>query len=215
MEWCDGGTFTKQFYKPRHDSQHDFMEVCEAICDIARGGAYLHKRGIVHGDLSGNNVMLKSQNTRKGYICKVCDFGVSRVLGDDAMVQTKTIGSIMYMPPERYDIEKPELSAKTDVWSVGVLLWQGLMGQLPYQGLNPPQIVIRVMKGLRLTLPCDCDDFAKNLLEQCIGTDPGTRPTMASIVQALTDKAKEFEPGLDAKTKTDNTDSFWRESATA
>ena len=63
--------------------------------------AYLHSLDILHGDLSGNNILLACNNDdQRGFTAKVADFGMARILGESQSVQTRAIGTITHMPPE-------------------------------------------------------------------------------------------------------------------
>merc|ERR1739847_149800 len=106
--------------------------------------SYLHARRIIHGDLSANNVLRKTQPCRKGYVCKVCDFGLARVLDYGSTgILTNQLGCVPYMPPELFDVDNtPELSYMADVYSFGVILWQVVGGQVPWKGLSAPAVVV-------------------------------------------------------------------------
>ena len=63
--------------------------------------AYLHSLDILHGDLSGNNILLACNNDdQRGFTAKVADFGMARMLAQGEVVQTRAIGTITHMPPE-------------------------------------------------------------------------------------------------------------------
>ena len=69
--------------------------IVASALDIARALRYLHEENIVHGDLSGNNVMLSHANNSRGFVALVTDFGLSRAL--PGSMQTQTIGTITHM----------------------------------------------------------------------------------------------------------------------
>lgn len=63
--------------------------------------AYLHGLDILHGDLSGNNILLAcNSDDQRGFTAKVADFGMARMVGGGEVVQTRAIGTITHMPPE-------------------------------------------------------------------------------------------------------------------
>lgn len=63
--------------------------------------AYLHGLDILHGDLSGSNILLAcNSDDERGFTAKVADFGLARMLGEGEVVQTRAIGTITHMPPE-------------------------------------------------------------------------------------------------------------------
>lgn len=82
---------------------------------------YLHTVGVLHGDLKGANVLLKSTATDpRGFMCKLADFGLSRVLDlDMTHISTHTYGTISYMPPEL--LSQGKMTRACDVYSFGML----------------------------------------------------------------------------------------------
>jgi serine/threonine protein kinase len=186
QEWCNGGTFSEYCSSPRYDTKQGLYEMFGALSEIACGATYLHSKGIVHGDMNGDHILLVSYHSRKrarGYTCKLCNFGFSRF---DADNETEPyIGSIAYMPPERYASTSPTLTTQNDVWSFGILVWKAMTGQIPYDGFNYLQVAMKVTNGHRLQLPPACDALAKDMLKKCTETDPDSRPTMTHVKETL------------------------------
>ena len=72
-----------------------------AAADIASGMAFLHSRGIVHGDLTGGNVLLATDpSSPNGVVAKVADFGLARAMEVQSKIETRTYGTVTHMPPE-------------------------------------------------------------------------------------------------------------------
>merc|ERR1711933_277169 len=102
QEWCDGGTLREHCKKPKTEGL-DILEAVDVMREIGMAIQYLHDRQIIHGDLTPNNVMLKSRPSRKGYACKVCDFGRARVCDSKTQqIMTKSMGTVTHMPPELF-----------------------------------------------------------------------------------------------------------------
>src|SRR5882672_10941926 len=105
------------------------MEKLNLVYPVCRAIDYAHKRGIVHRDIKPGNVML----TKHGNV-KVVDFGIARV-ADGAMTQTNVfMGTIGYMSPEQILGERAD--ARSDIWSLGVTLYELLCYQCPFEGDN-------------------------------------------------------------------------------
>lgn len=192
LEWCDKGTLRNYCSVPR-TSRQDLREVCEMFTEISSAGAYLHSRGIIHGDLTANNVLLKSNLSWKGYGCKVCDFGLARVLeGETSAILTAQLGTVTHMPPELFqlDPQQARLTPKVDVYSSGVLLWQAVTGKIPFQGLLLPQIILKVSRGSRLQLPDELEECVKEIFNRCTEPDPDNRPLFDELVKFFTEQAQ-------------------------
>jgi len=188
QEWCDGGTLAQMCTTPRLASE-DLSEVCHILSDIASGGEYLHARDIIHGDLTGNNVLVAStRQNRYGYRCKVCDFGLARVLEEQASaIFTSTMGTVSHMPPEMFQLEKSSirLSKKADVYALGVLLFQVCMGVAPFSNMYAPQIILYVVRGKRPELDGRIPEALQKLYGACVEQEAAGRPTFSEVLTAL------------------------------
>lgn len=192
LEWCDRGTLRNYCSVPR-TSRQDLREVCEMFTEISSAGAYLHSRGIIHGDLTANNVLLKSNLSWKGYGCKVCDFGLARVLeGESSAILTAQLGTVTHMPPELFQLDphQARMTPKVDVYSSGVLLWQAVTGKVPFQGLLLPQIILKVSRGNRLQLPDELEECIKEMFNRCTEPEPNDRPLFDELVKFFTEQSQ-------------------------
>uniref|UniRef100_A0A7S0AJX0 Protein kinase domain-containing protein n=1 Tax=Pyrodinium bahamense TaxID=73915 RepID=A0A7S0AJX0_9DINO len=186
QEWCDRGTLGTHCSKPRSDPE-SLIEVMDICIDIAGAGAYLHSRGIIHGDLTANNVLIKTQVSRKGYVCKICDFGLARVLeGDTTDIMTTQLGTVTHMPPELFGVgQEVRLTTMADIYAAGVLMWQAVKGEPPFFGLSPPQVVVQIVKGKRLKLPEEVPQEINEVFMNCTAPEPEDRPTFDGLVKTF------------------------------
>jgi len=125
MEYIKGGSLTDYM----KNNKFDFTErrAAELIFQLAKGLKYLHKYGIIHRDLKPDNIML-TEASDKGNI-KIMDFGLSKILGK----KEKSIdgfGTLTFVSPEVL-IRKP-YNKEVDIWSLGVILYLMLSGDLPF-----------------------------------------------------------------------------------
>jgi NIMA (never in mitosis gene a)-related kinase len=121
-------------------------DVLVLFVQISRGIACLHARNIVHRDIKALNVVLDSNN-----VPKVCDLGVSRLRSDETVFLNSFHGTPLYLSPELVDNEP--YTEKTDVWSLGVLLYQLAALRLPFEGNSLGQIIGLIKSGARLAWP--------------------------------------------------------------
>jgi serine/threonine protein kinase len=151
----------------------------------SQGLDYLHKSGIVHGDLKPANILLRSaRNDRRGFVCKVGDFGLSRALGaEQTHLETANFGTASYAAPE---LLSGKLSSASDIYSFGMIIWGLASGSEPYPDWNAMQIIVQVsQQGHRPDVPADCPPFLAALLQRCWSQDPLQRPSAAAIVKEL------------------------------
>lgn len=187
QEWCDKGTLGN-YLQECSGMPLNVTEAMEEILEISRAGSYLHSRGIIHGDLTGNNVLLRSDVCRKGHVCKVCDFGLARVLDEESReVITNTLGTVTHMPPELFlpTADGGCLTPKADVYAAGILLWQTLTRKRPFDGMLAPQVVVKVAQGRRPVLPPEIPANVAKLYHDCVSFDANSRPTFDAVLERV------------------------------
>ena len=125
-------------------------EVLDVAVQIASALVAAHEAGIVHRDIKPENVMIR----RDGYV-KVLDFGLAKLTGSPsvdteaatrALVQTdpgSIMGTVAYMSPEQ--ASGREVDARTDIWSLGVVLYELLTGRLPFAGKSASHAIVAIL----------------------------------------------------------------------
>jgi hypothetical protein len=156
------------------------IELCEAV-----GAA--HKHGIVHRDLKPDNVFLATRGDRQQV--KVLDFGIAKLMQktDVALTQTgQVVGTPLYMSPEQ--MRNINVTARSDVYSIGAILYECLAGRPPFDGENLTEIIVKVtsdpvvpMRNIRADIPPALDA----LLSACLEKDPARRPADANALASM------------------------------
>lgn len=151
--------------------------------DLSAALAYAHRAGIVHRDLKPENVMVRVDGT-----VKLMDFGIARFLDETSLTVTGAlVGSPAYMSPEQAS-ERP-VNERSDLFSLGTVLYHLVSGQLPFSGNNPSIILRNIIEGRRpevMELQPSCSPRLADLIERLLQTDPDGRPADADeVVRAL------------------------------
>lgn len=156
----------------------------ELALQVADGLAFAHQEGLVHRDVKPQNVLL----SREGEV-KVTDFGIARSLEvEHGVTQTGTVlGTGEYLAPEQAS-GKP-ISPATDVYSLGVVLWEMLAGEVPFDGENFVAVALRHVNepvpSLRGIRP-DVSPRLAAAVERSLAKDPAHRfPSMAALAREL------------------------------
>lgn len=156
-------------------------ECTSLVRNIARGLREAHRQGVVHRDLKPSNVMLVPAEDG-AEIVKILDFGLVKVLSDDSEELTKDgsfLGSPRYMSPEQIAHGKVDL--RTDLYSLGVILYQCLCGKTPFESENSVHILMAHLQSpvppMRERAPgVEVPERLERLALRCMEKDPARRP---------------------------------------
>jgi serine/threonine protein kinase len=125
MEYIDGIQFSG---RSREGEQLTYRDAISMIRDALHGLGYAHEQGVVHRDIKPGNLMLDQRG-----MVKVLDFGIAHLIGGTRMTRAGSmVGTPAYMAPEQ--ILGKQVDQRTDLYSLGIVLYELLSGQLPYQG---------------------------------------------------------------------------------
>lgn len=164
--------------------QPNLIAVLQTLQEIAAAMHYLHGHDIVHGDLTGGNVLLtSSEKDARGFSAKVVDFGLSRICGERGYLKTKTLGCAEYMPPEL--IRGGILTKASDVYAFGVITWELYLGRRAWEGLRPGQVLKLVANDEQLQFPPQTPRRLRILGEGCLAPEPSQRPTFTQILEEV------------------------------
>ena len=137
MEYVDGKTL-KQLLKKR--GSLTLSEVIDIMLQLTDGMAHAHDSYIVHRDLKPQNIMIEDD----GQI-KITDFGIAMALNSTQLTQTNSVmGSVHYLPPEQ--AAGKGTTIKSDIYSMGIIFYELLTGELPFKGDSAVEIALKQMK---------------------------------------------------------------------
>jgi TolB-like protein/Tfp pilus assembly protein PilF/predicted Ser/Thr protein kinase len=145
----------------------EFNEAIGIAMQVAEGLEEAHKKGVVHRDIKSSNIMLDERNQ-----VKIMDFGLARMTGKTVLTQEGTaMGTIAYMSPEQ--AQGKEVDQRTDIWSLGVVLYEMFTGQLPFKGDHEQAVVYSILKekpepitDQRSEIPVTMDQVVSKALEK-------------------------------------------------
>ena len=167
---------------------------------LADALVHAHSAGVIHRDLKPENVLLRLGEQPA---LKLADFGIARILAsDERMTMTGAlVGSPHHMAPEI--VEGREADTRSDIFSLGTLLYWLATGRLPFAASGPTAILRRVLEGdfedSRAAEPRVPDALA-DLLDRCLSVDPARRPQTAGEVRDALDRIL-LEVGIDRPTE--------------
>ena len=156
--------------------------------DVVEGMAYLHSKGVIHGDLKTANILLKTLTigATARVIAKIADFGTSVLLQGDSEVKSFFAGTPSYMAPEV--LASSTICKASDVYSFGILLYELVTGEKPYPNYSSKDIMYEVVHyKLRPQIIVILPRPLIHLITQCWQQEPAKRPSFADIRLSLHD----------------------------
>jgi len=155
--------------------------------DIAQGLAHAHYNNIVHCDIKPHNILMTEDNH-----AKIADFGIARAVTESTMTYSgSVVGSVRYFSPEQ--AKGTGITPKSDVYSVGVVLYEMLTGRLPFNADNPVSIAMKHVDEeavppavYRPQIP----PMLESIVMRSMSKNPDLRPASSELVQELSDVLK-------------------------
>ncbi|XP_069371099.1 ephrin type-A receptor 7 isoform X2 [Paralichthys olivaceus] len=202
IEYMENGSLDA--FLRKHDGQFTVIQLVGMLRGIAAGMRYLADMGYVHRDLAARNILVNSN-----LVCKVSDFGLSRVIDDDPEAVYTTSGkmqdvmNLIFAPatdlhfteqggkiPVRWTapeaIQYRKFTSASDVWSYGIVMWEVMSyGERPYWDMSNQDVIKAIEEGYRLPAPMDCPPGLHQLMLDCWQKDRAERPKFDQIVGIL------------------------------
>ncbi|MDZ7303637.1 MAG: serine/threonine-protein kinase, partial [candidate division KSB1 bacterium] len=168
MAYYEGETLKQQVAR----GKLQVANVIEIAIQITQGLAKAHEHGITHRDIKPANVMITNDG-----VAKILDFGLAKLAGQVGLTKAgMTVGTVAYMTPEQTRGE--EVDHRTDIWSLGVVLYEMLTGQLPFKGAYEQAVIYSILNeepepvtAVRTDLPAELD----HIVSKAIAKNPAER----------------------------------------
>ncbi|KAK2840383.1 hypothetical protein Q5P01_014123 [Channa striata] len=176
MEYCDGGDMMKRINMQRgvHFSEEQIVAWFVQIC---LGLKHIHDRKILHRDIKAQNIFL----TSGGLKAKLGDFGIARMLNNTMELARTCVGTPYYLSPEI--CESRPYNNKTDIWSLGCVLYELCTLRHPFEGSSLRQLVGKICRGRYNPVPQRYSYDLRLLVTQLFKVNPRDRPSVTSVLR--------------------------------
>jgi len=183
MEYVEGQTLCKA------KEGMSVARAVEVIAQVADGLAAAHEKGIVHRDIKADNIMVRTDGR-----AQIMDFGLAKLPGVSLLTRAgSTVGTTAYMSPEQ--AQGAEADHRTDIFSLGVVLYEVLAGQLPFKGTHEAAVmyeVINVDPQPSSTVNPDVQPNVDAVVMKCLEKDKEKRYQSAREVSADLRSSRKF-----------------------
>ncbi|GBB95590.1 hypothetical protein RclHR1_02570024 [Rhizophagus clarus] len=178
LEYADSGTLNA--YLSKHFNELDWNDKFNLALQLANAISFLHDNDIIHRDLHANNILIHQKTI------KLADFGLSKEESNETSSSSQIFGVIPYIDPKRFIINNYKLTKKSDVYSVGVLLWQISSGRRPFYNVNYNiMLSLEITNGKREEVIKGTPAEYSNLYMDCWKDEPDERPNIQQVVSIL------------------------------
>ncbi|GBB89765.1 hypothetical protein RclHR1_16560006 [Rhizophagus clarus] len=179
LEYADSGTLNT--YLDKHFNKLDWNDKFHLSSQLTSAVEFLHDNDIIHRDLHGNNILIHQKNIKLG------DFGLSKKIIETSSNLSKLLGVLPYVDPKSFDErENYKLNKKSDVFSIGVLLWQISSGYRPFHDVDyGPCLMLSIINGRREKIIIGTPVRYSKLYTECWRYEPDERPDMREVVLTL------------------------------
>ncbi|XP_062922107.1 uncharacterized protein LOC134355712 isoform X4 [Mobula hypostoma] len=172
MEYAEGGTLAQ--YLAQQDRELEELEILNLFHQMVAATCYLHEHNVLHRDLKTANLFL----TKEGEV-KLGDFGVAKLMMTGSEAHT-ILGTPYYISPEI--CEGKCYNDKSDIWSLGCILYEMACRQRTFEGTNLPAVVNKIMKGQFAPITNNYSPEFKGLVMDMLQKEPQYRPSAHELL---------------------------------
>ena len=198
LEYCQGGDLssfiqkhkTKKVPVPEERVWNIFHQICLGV-------KCLHEHGIIHRDLKSLNVLCCDDRATR---VKIGDLGVSRQMSNHTELLSSRYGTPLYLSPELVDEHAKGYTEKTDIWSLGVVLYELAALDTPFMSDSLIGLARKILKGKYAPIPSTYSEELSACISWLLCRDPADRPSISQLCRYLVETIDAFSAALPSAT---------------
>lgn len=187
MAWCEGESLNRRMAR----GALALAEALDIVIQVGKGLQAAHDSGIIHRDIKPSNIMVSP----KGQV-RITDFGLARIEQATRSTRGAAAGTVQYMSPEQ--VKGGKIDRRTDIWSLGVVLYELLTGRLPFEGEYEASVLYAIVNEavspasrLNKAIPAELERILAKALEKDVSA---RYATIAEMVEDL-ERFRQVPPG--------------------
>lgn len=174
MEYCAGGDL-QTLINNRNGVYFPEKIILDWFIQLGLAVIFIHERHIIHRDIKTQNVFLTQNNH-----IKLGDFGIAKILDNTLDLANTCIGTPYYLSPEM--IENKPYNTKSDIWSVGCVLYEMLSLKHAFNASNMKSLILKIVQCSYKSPPCHYSKGLRDTIKQIFQKDPNKRPSMDTLL---------------------------------
>ena len=177
-EYADGGDLSEKIKNQPKNKPFPETQILDWFTQICLALKHIHNKHIIHRDLKSQNIFL----TQSGLV-KLGDFGIAKCLQNTWQKAMTMVGTPYYLSPEI--VKGNPYSFKSDIWSLGVMLYEMMALKMPFDANNLPMLSLKIMKGQYNPVSSIYTPDLRSLVSSLLNVDHNKRPTIDEILSKL------------------------------
>ncbi|MEZ4775768.1 MAG: serine/threonine-protein kinase [Bacteroidia bacterium] len=166
-------------------------QIRQIITGTLKGLGYLHDHGLIHRDIKPPNILLNIDHDI--ITAKICDFGISKMVGSEATALSNVIGTFEYMSPEQLGSNADQkINTNSDLWSIGVLIYEMFMDELPFgsrrSGTTDAKIIGNILAAPVPEKIVEIPQPYRQMIEVCLNRESDKRVSTSAELLSLLEK---------------------------
>lgn len=203
MEFCEMGSMRQAmkrgvFHKRMSNNKVavDLCSILNVLLEVSYAVSHLHALNMIHCDIKPENVLFKTDSNQLGFVTKLSDFGLTKMLRDSFYIINRSgSGTVTHLAPELFQVGS-RITTGVDTYAFGIMMWEAYTGKRAYHSMKRDEIVEHVYRNhQRPAFPSGTPQQYAELATLCWNPDAGNRPDFKDVTKRIKEMLSSFDSG--------------------